>query len=130
MKKILALAALVASTTAAAYTLNPTATPSGVSATIVAQDICVGVEHNLRINPRNVFGNTRVHGVMWYLNSKDQYLSFNCWHMDNTQRVPQSVGIIYTTSRESLEQAQREEIAATQRALQAKQTRIRNSGFE
>lgn len=130
MKTLLAALALVTATPVLAQQMNPVAPPQGVTATVVEQDVCVGVENNLRIHIRNVFAYTRVHGVVWLMNSHGQYLSFNCWHMDNTQRVPQSVGIIYTTSRDSLKLAQREEVAAAQRALNDKQDRIRNSGFE
>lgn len=127
---LLAVCGALASASASARELNPTATPSGVTATIVDQDVCMGVQHNLRNNPRNIFANRRVYGVQWFMNSRGDYLSFSCWHMNMTQRVPQSIAVIYTAPKDVLDAAAREELDNAQRALKDKQTRIRDSGFE
>lgn len=116
--------------TAHAQQLNPLATPNGVTAHIVDQDVCVGVEHNLRVNPRNVFAQRRVYGVMWYMNSRGEYVSFSCWHTNMTQRVPQSMAVMYTASKTTLDAAALEELQSASAALTAKQNKIRNSGFE
>jgi len=130
VKKIIFGICAISATAAHAQGLDPIATPTGVTATIVDQDVCVGVERNLRNNPRNIFANRRVYGVQWYMNSRGDYLTFNCWYTNMTQRVPQSLAIIYTASKETLDAAQREELDNAQRALEAKQKRIRGSGFE
>lgn len=128
-KVIVSLFASVA-VTAQAQQLNPIATPNGVTAHIVDQDVCVGVEHNLRVNPRNVFAHRRVYGVMWYMNSQGEYVSFNCWHTNMTQRVPQSMAVVYTATKQTLDAAAKEELESASAALAAKQQKIRNSGFE
>lgn len=128
--KVLAVCGALASAGASARELNPTATPTGVTVTVVDTDVCMGVESNLRNNPRNIFANRRVYGVQWLMNSKGDFLSFNCWYTNMTQRVPQSIAVIYTASKETLDSAAREELENAQRALADKQKRIRDSGFE
>jgi hypothetical protein len=132
MKTLLATLALATAGPALALPgeLDPLAVPNGVTAHIVDTDVCNGVRSNLSNNPRNIFANRRVFGVIWYMNSKREYVSFNCWHMNMTQRVPQSIAIIYTASKETLDAAAREELESAQAAMQAKQKRIRDSGFE
>lgn len=132
MRSLSAMLALAIATPAMAFPgqLDPVAIPSTITAHIVTTDVCMGVENNLRNNPRNIFANRRVFGVQWLMNSRREYVSFNCWHMDNTQRVPQSIAIIYTTTREVLDAAAREELQSAQAALAAKQKQVRDSGFE
>jgi hypothetical protein len=128
MRKLLATLAFIGTP---AMAITPTALPQGVTAEVVDAQLCTGVRKELSEHIRNIYAMQRAFNTIWLMNSKGEYLAFDCHYIETNYR-PYNVktySVVYRTSREVVELEVKRERDEIQNAIKERQQTIKDSNL-
>jgi hypothetical protein len=129
----LKLALGMALLSSSAHAITPTALPQGVTAEVVDEQICYGVSRELQQHIRNIYATRRAFNTTWYMNSKGEYLAFDCYYLESIYRPypynTKAFSVVYRTSRDVIEGEVKRERDAIQNAIKERQQLVKDSNL-
>jgi hypothetical protein len=128
MRKLLLALALIASP---AYAITPVTAPPGVRVDVVEEQLCRDVGREVREHIRNIYASKKAFNVMWYRNSKNQMLAFDCFYRSETVQ-PYTINyysVIYVADPAVIDAQILKEREDLKKSLKEKQDAFRNTGY-
>jgi hypothetical protein len=108
-----------------AYAINHHQPPQGVSVNYVDRELCSDLNYAL-MNQSNL----SAFDAIWYKNSKNEYVSFQCFHLEyDKENIQYSYSIIYTASDATIKNQIKLQRQLKQFKHDMKLKRMENSGF-
>jgi len=128
MRKLLLAAALIASP---AWAISPVTPPESVRVDIVDEQVCTGVQRELREHVRNIYANRRAFNTVWWQNSRGEYLAFDCYYSEWATKpyTLKHYSVIYVTDQKTIEAEIERERESLKQSLKEKQDAVRRSGY-